>query len=110
VSVFESDLFEHVDGEFDLIVFDPPFRWFPPRDMAERSTTDEDYRTLTAFFEQVSGHLAPGGRLLVFFGSSGDIGYLRHLIDAAGFACEELRSLSGEKEGEPVTSWTFRLT
>jgi release factor glutamine methyltransferase len=109
VTVRESDLFEQVEGTFDLIVFDPPFRWFAPRDMAERATTDEDYRTLAAFFEQVSGRLAPGGRLLVFFGTSGDIDYLRHLIDRAGFAREELRSLSGDRDGEPVTYCTFRL-
>jgi release factor glutamine methyltransferase len=95
VTVCESDVFEHVDGVFDLIVFDPPFRWFKPRDMAERATTDEAYRALTAFFEQVDGHLAPDGRVLVFFGSTGDVDYLHHLIDAAGFSRDQLRSTSG---------------
>ena len=78
IEIFESDVFEHVDGAFDLIVFDPPFRWFAPRDMAERATTDEDYRALTTFFERVHAHLTANGRLLVFFGSSGDVDYLRH--------------------------------
>jgi release factor glutamine methyltransferase len=109
VDVFESDVFSRVDGVFDLIVFDPPFRWFAPRDMAERATTDEGYRALTAFFDHVHAYLSANGRLLVFFGSSGDIDYLHHLIDAAGFAAEELRSLGGDKDGEPVTYWTFRL-
>jgi release factor glutamine methyltransferase len=110
VDVRESDVFEHVDGAFDLIVFDPPFRWFAARDMAERATADEDYRALTTFFEQVGAHLAPEGRILVFFGTSGDVDHLRHLTGAAGLACEELRTLTGEKDGEPVTYWTFRLT
>jgi release factor glutamine methyltransferase len=65
---------------------------------------------LTEFFEQVGAYLAPGGRLLVFFGTSGDIDDLLSLIDCAGLAREVLRSLSGEKDGEPVTYWTFRLT
>jgi release factor glutamine methyltransferase len=73
--------------------------------MAERATTDEDYRTLTAFFDQVAGYLAPGGRVLVFFGNTGDVDYLHHLIDVAGFACEELRSLS--ESGSSY--WTYRL-
>ena len=105
VDVRESDVFANVDGTFDLIVFDPPFRWFAPRDMAERATTDEDYRSLTTFFEEVDRHLSPQGRLLVFFGSSGDVDYLRHLVDAHGFACETLREVRGEAD-----YWTFRLT
>src|SRR5919199_578180 len=30
-----SDVFSPVDGTFDLIIFDPPFRWFAPRDLLE---------------------------------------------------------------------------
>jgi release factor glutamine methyltransferase len=110
VDVFESDVFENVEGAFDLIVFDPPFRWFTPRDMAERATVDEDYRSLRAFFEQVGDHLAPGGRLLIFFGSSGDVDFLHHLVDEAGLAREELRSLTAATSRGTVTYWTFRLT
>ncbi len=35
IEVRHSDLFSQVDGTFDLIVFDPPFRWFSPRDLLE---------------------------------------------------------------------------
>jgi release factor glutamine methyltransferase len=110
IDVRESDVFEHVDSAFDLIVFDPPFAWFPPREMPERATTGEDYRALTAFFEQVGEYMAPGARILLFFGTSGDVEYVRHLIDAAGLTREELRSLTGDEDGEPVTYWTCRLT
>ena len=44
-----SDLFDAVEGDFDLVVIDPPFRWFSPRTMLERAFTDENYATLTAF-------------------------------------------------------------
>jgi len=52
LKIFGSDLFQHVDGKFDLIIFDPPFRWFKPRDLRERGTTDENFQTMTAFFQE----------------------------------------------------------
>jgi release factor glutamine methyltransferase len=110
IDVRESDVFENVDGRFDLIVLDPPFRWFAARDMAERATTDEDDRALTTFFDQVGDHLAPGGRILLFIGTSGDVEYVRELIDAAGLAREQLRSLTADKDGEPVAYWIYRLS
>ncbi|HEX6248778.1 MAG TPA: methyltransferase, partial [Nocardioidaceae bacterium] len=73
VRVDRSDLFENVEGRFDLVVFDPPFRWMKPRDWAEASITDEDYQALTAFFANVRRHLADNGRILVFFGTTADV-------------------------------------
>ena len=36
IDVRYSDVFSEVEGTFDLIVFDPPFRWFRPRDPPSR--------------------------------------------------------------------------
>ena len=69
-----SDVFSNVDGAFDLIIFDPPFRWFAPRDLLEAATTDENYGAMTRFFRQARQHLTDRGRMLIFFGSSGDVG------------------------------------
>lgn len=57
VKVRESDLFEHARGRFDLIIFDPPFRWSKPRDIWERSSADEGYETVKGFFEEAPEHL-----------------------------------------------------
>jgi release factor glutamine methyltransferase len=57
MQVRESDLFDHAAGRFDVIIFDPPFRWFRPRNMSERGTADENYKTLTTFFDQARDHL-----------------------------------------------------
>ncbi len=80
VEVRRSDVFSDVDGIFDLIVFDPPFRWFAPRDFLEAATTDENYDAMTRFFRQARRHLADGGRMLIFFGTSGDLAYIQQLI------------------------------
>ncbi|WP_244441086.1 methyltransferase [Mesorhizobium sp. STM 4661] len=79
-----SDIFDEVEGDFDLIVFDPPFRWFKPRDMLEASTADEDYRGLTRFINETKDRLRSNGRVLLNFATSADIDYLHSLIDTAG--------------------------
>ena len=104
-----SDVFDAVQGTFDLIAFDPPFRWFRPRDLLEASIADENYRSLTRFIEQASGHLNPGGRILLFFGTSGDIDYLTSRIEREGFAHETVATRSLLKDGLTVTYSTQRL-
>jgi len=54
-----------VASEVDLIIFDPPFRWFKPRDLLEVSTADENYRALTKFMTEAKSQLRPGGRILL---------------------------------------------
>ena len=105
-----SDVFDAVEGSFDLIVFDPPFRWFKARNLLELSTADENYRALTSFMNEVRHHLRPGGRIILNFGSSGDIDYLNHLIDKAGFQKETLYAKDLETEDLTVTYYVFRLT
>ena len=109
VTVLASDLFRNASGRFDLIIFDPPFRWFRPRDMFERGTADENYLTLSTFFDQASDHLQPSGRILLSFGTTGDIAYLQHLITTHGFAASERRRVEGEKDGLAVAYIAYRL-
>lgn len=105
-----SDLFDSVKGRFDLIMFDPPFRWFKPKNMRERSTADENYKTLTSFFDNVKDFLSKDGRILLFFGTSGDIDYLSHLIKNAGFNKVVVKHSKHVKDGTPVEYFTYRLT
>ncbi|MFX0592015.1 methyltransferase [Melissospora conviva] len=110
IQVRLGDVFSAVDGRFDLIVFDPPFRWFAPRDLLEMASTDENYAAMTRFFRQAREHLTPTGRMLIFFGSSGDIGHLRNLIGETGFDTEVVASTDLVKDDWRVEYFTFRLT
>jgi release factor glutamine methyltransferase len=110
VAIRHSDIFGDIDGRFDLIVFDPPFRWFTPRDHLEMATADPNYARMTAFFRGARAHLTDNGRMLIFFGTSGDIAYLNMLIDEEGFASETLATLAGDRDGVPVEYVTYRLS
>lgn len=109
-----SDVFDAVDlaedGLFDVAVFDPPFRPFQPRDLLEMATADPGYRTLTRFMREARLYLSERGRLLVFFGSSGDLGYLQRLIAEEGFETETLARKELVEDGGQVEYITYRLT
>ncbi|TVS99777.1 class I SAM-dependent methyltransferase [Amycolatopsis bartoniae] len=110
ITVLHSDVFENVEGRFDLVVFDPPFRWFAPRDLFEAAITDEDYRALRTFFRHAKAHLTDRGRLLVFFGTTGDLAFLRQLADDAGFTTEIARRQELIRDGRIVEYFTFRMS
>ena len=110
VTVRHSDVFSDVDGAFDLIIFDPPFRWFTPRDFVEAAMADGNYRALTTFFREARDHLTAGARMLMFFGTSGDLPYLRRLADEAGFIVTVIAEEGLVKDDWRVDYFTFRLT
>ncbi|HEU4422263.1 MAG TPA: methyltransferase [Pilimelia sp.] len=110
IRIRHSDVFSDVDGRFDLIVFDPPFRWFAPRDLLEAASTDENYGAMTRFFQAAREHLTGRGRMLVFFGTSGDLDYLRKLTDEHGFTGEVVAQQSLVRDGMRVDYFTYRLT
>lgn len=90
-------------------MFDPPFRWFRPRDLLETAIADEGYHTLTRFMRTVPGYLRDGGRVLIHFGTSADLPYLKELMDAGGFSQEVV--LQSDLVGEwPVSYFVFQLT
>jgi release factor glutamine methyltransferase len=107
VKVLRSNVFEKVRGRFDLILFDPPFRWTAPRDLWEICSADEGYETLRTFLREGKRHLTKNGRIIVSFGTSGDIAYLKHLIRQNGFRREQLLK-KHHKQG--WIYFTFRLT
>jgi release factor glutamine methyltransferase len=108
VKVVKSDLFKNVKGKFDLIIFDPPFRWTKPRDAWEISSADEDYRTMRTFFAGVKKYLNEGGRIVMHFGTSGDVAYFDYLIKKNGFRIEPI--MKSRKNRRGWIYFTYRLT
>jgi release factor glutamine methyltransferase len=109
VVVREGDLFDGLDGRFDLVVFDPPFRWFAPADLLDAAITDEGYRTLGRFVAELPDRLAAGGRALVFFGTSGDLDHLLHLVDAAALEVETVDAAEHHRDALDVIYFVLRL-
>ena len=107
VEVRYSDVFSEVQETFDLIVFDPPFRWFTPRDVFEAAMTDPGYQAMTRFFREARDHLSPGGTMLVFFGTSGDLGYLQQLMSEGRYHFEVVARDAGVRDGWEVEYLTF---
>lgn len=65
---------------------------------------------MRSFFRQARTHLAPGARMLIFFGTSGDMDYLKRLMAEQGFSWTEVARIEGDRDGIPVEYVTFRLT
>jgi release factor glutamine methyltransferase len=105
-----GDLFQGVEGAFDLIIFDPPFRWFEPRDLLERSHTDADYRTLRRFMAEAPSRLRVGGRIVMNFGTSGDFDYLCELIERSGLVADLTRYGEATKLGYTAEYYVIRLS
>lgn len=110
VEVRRSDIFSNLGGTFDWIVFDPPFRWFKPRSVMESVMTDEAYQAMTRFFREARGHLGPDGKMLIFFGTSGDLGYLHQLMAEEGFHWEVVAHDDLVRDGWKVDYFTFLVS
>jgi release factor glutamine methyltransferase len=107
IEVFYSDLFENINDKFDLITFNPPFRWLKPRDVLEAATTDENYKTLDRFFAEVKDYLKKDGKIILVFADSGDVKHLESLIKKANL---KLETLSEKKSENDWTYYVFKLT
>lgn len=110
VRCVESDVFTNVEGDFDVVVIDPPFRWFAPSDLLERAFTDENYETLGRFIADIGTRLRPSGCVLLFFGTSGDVGHLDALIGDAGLQSATIATRTIHVRGQDATYFVRLIT
>ncbi|MDS1271541.1 methyltransferase [Lipingzhangella sp. LS1_29] len=115
----ESDLFSAVDDDeyFDVIFWNPPYL-NPSDDLAtdniHTAFYDPGYLILSRFLDSAWGHLRPGGRLLLGFGSDGDVELLRSVTKRAGIHISTLAESTREYEtiqGQvSIDYWLLELT
>lgn len=68
------------------------------------------YRSLTRFIAEVGDRLSDDGRLLLFFGTTGDIDYLHQLLDDAGLERVEVAGRDLHRGDTTVRYVTYRVT
>jgi release factor glutamine methyltransferase len=110
IEVHRSDLFDEVVGQFDVIVYNPPFRWFTRYNVFEAIKSDENYHAVRTFFRNARQYLTRSGRMLIFLGSSGDVECLKQLAEEGNFRTETAAQEGLIKDGLRADYFAFRLT
>lgn len=89
VEVIESDLYESVDGLFDLIISNPPYLVDPLARLYRHGGGELGSALSARIAEQGIGRLAVGGRLLLYTGSA--------IVDGVDLLYESLRERSKDR-------------
>ena len=98
IDVRESDVFSAIekDETFDTIYWNLPYIFVPDgfqyRNLLEKSVCDPGYQCIERFIRQAPDHLNEGGRILVDFGSHGDMAKLESLARSNHLRLELLSS------------------
>lgn len=85
VSVVQSDLFEHIVGRFDTIVFNAPFFPGVARNDADRKWLGDDGLILRRFLAEAPAHLAVGGEIWLTHSDVADEIAFRRALTGGGF-------------------------
>jgi release factor glutamine methyltransferase len=110
IEVHRSDLFSEVEGRFDVIVYNPPFRWFARNNVFDSIRSDENYRAVMTFFRNARQYLTRSGRMLIFLGNAGDVECLRQLAGEESFRTETAAQEGLIQNGMRADYFAFRLT
>jgi release factor glutamine methyltransferase len=76
--------------------------------MWEIGCADEDYKTMRTFFKKVKKYLNKRGRILIHFGTSGDVAYFKYLIRKNGL--KKRLILKSKKNKRGWMYFTYKLT
>jgi len=88
VSFSVSNVFENVEGTFDVIICNPPYTNHTTRDTIDRMFWDPEDEMKRVFFKEAGAYLKPGGR--IYFGWADfadlDVALPFKLAEAHGYA------------------------
>jgi len=80
----QTDMFQGIDTQFDVVVFNAPYHGCRAADDLEKGVADNDYTALRSFFSGVSSRLRRGAIAAVGFSSSGDHELFTQLKSSCG--------------------------
>ncbi|WP_461867098.1 HemK2/MTQ2 family protein methyltransferase [Thermococcus sp.] len=85
-----SDLFENIDGKFDLITFNAPYLPGKPKELIDFALVGgvNGREVLDRFIEEVELHLKPGGRVQIVQSSITGVDETLQKLENAGFKAE----------------------
>jgi release factor glutamine methyltransferase len=66
VSFIKSDVFDEVEGTFDVVICNPPYNAYTPKDEVEMMFWDKENQMKIKFFQQLPKYIKSGGK--VYFG------------------------------------------
>src|SRR3989344_2824742 len=91
LKVIQSDLFSHVPGKFNLIIFNPPYL---PQDKGIEDRAiyggKKGWELSEQFFRQASAYLYPDGKILFLFSSLTNITKIEEILEHNLLQWEEL--------------------
>ncbi|MFH0832372.1 MAG: HemK2/MTQ2 family protein methyltransferase [Candidatus Aenigmatarchaeota archaeon] len=91
VYAVKSDLFEFVEGRFDLIAFNPPYLPADEHDKGSDTTGGEHgWEIIEQFLKQARHYLTENGKILLLYSSLTDKKKVEELMKENGFSSEEL--------------------
>lgn len=79
IEVVKSDLFSHIRKKYDLIIFNPPFFSFKPKNLIEKNISSYNSNILKRFFKDVGKHLKDNGKVIILFSDIGNFDYFKKL-------------------------------
>lgn len=85
VKVLQSDLFQKIDGDFDVIIGYLPLVSHEITEDWQRAIFDPDFSLHKRFFRDVERHLKPAGIIKMVHSSKGDVPFFESLIYKNGF-------------------------
>jgi len=86
-----SDLFENIDGVFDLIVFNPPYLPGDVPEDARWSGGPTGLEIIGRFLRSANEHLSPDGRIVLAISSLTSSGGFEAILDELGFMSRTIR-------------------